>query len=113
MSDDAQTTEIAPPEVRWSGQSIRVEHLVAPGGWLMQRGTHLRSCSCRCADIQTCPRCGDASWPSSISGRWDAEHGHTARPFDAVWVKLTCGCEFGDADLAKPTYLPVSSGGDA
>lgn len=90
------------PRLRWQGQSIRVEHLVAPGGWFTQRGRHLPACACRCSEVQTCPECGEPSWPGSIKGRWDAEAGHTARPFDAVWVRLGCGCEFGDAALAAP-----------
>jgi hypothetical protein len=89
--------------IRWRGQSIRVEHLVSAGPWLTNPGTHLESCACRCADVQTCPECGEPSFPSAIAGRWDAGAGHTARPFDAVWVRLACGCEFGDYEASRPT----------
>lgn len=96
--------------MKWQGQSIRVEHLVAPGGWLTARGNHLASCSCRCSEVQTCPECGHPSWPAAIAGRWDTEGGHTARPFEAVWVRLGCGCEFGDHALSRPSEMSQSPG---
>lgn len=88
--------------LRWQGQDIRVEHLVAPGGWLTTRGTHLLSCPCQCSEVQVCPDCGQPSGPASIGGRWDTDAGHTARQFDPVWVRLSCGCEFGDESLTRP-----------
>lgn len=87
----------------WIGQSIRVEHLIAPGGWLTEPGRHLASCRCDCSGVQVCPRCNQPASPTHIKGRWDHDHGHTARPFDPVWVRLSCGCEAGDAALAHPT----------
>lgn len=105
----SHSVENALPHLKWQGQSIRVEHLVAAGGWLTRPGKHIASCACRCDDIQTCPECGQPSWPQSISGRWDAEAGHTARPFDAVWVRLACGCEFGDQSLSRPGATPPAA----
>ena len=99
--------------MNWTGQTIRVEHVVAPGGYLTNHGRHIASCACRCAEVQICPRCGGASWVSDVKGRWDVEGGHTARPFDPVWVRLGCGCEFGDESLAEPpdSATPATSGG--
>lgn len=82
-----------------------VENIVQPGGWLTAPGKHLASCNCQCANVQTCPECKKPSWVSSVRGRWDAEAGYTARPFDPVWVRLGCGCAFGDESLAEPDAM--------
>ena len=49
-----------------------------------------------------CTRCGENAWPLRVSGRWDEANGYTARPFDPVYVRMSCGCEFGDDSLAYP-----------
>lgn len=40
-----------------------------------------------------------------IIGRWDANRGATALPFDPVAVFMTCGCVIGDPSLAEPTRV--------
>ena len=85
----------------WAGNAIRVEHLIAPGP-NVPRGIHVGDCQCRCGEMQTCPKCRRVASVAAVKGRWDAEAGCTARPFDAVWVRLSCGCEAGDRSLAEP-----------
>lgn len=92
----------------WAGNAIRVEHLIAPVP-NVPRGIHVGDCQCRCGEMQTCPKCRRVASVAAVKGRWDAEAGCTARPFDAVWVRLSCGCEAGDRSLAEP---PVECGHD-
>lgn len=86
------------PRRQWKS-ATRVEHVVSPGP---RNRRHLRGCTCQCEEWWTCPTCGNAADIAAVSGRWDGEKGYTARPFDPVWVRLTCGCKFGDASLSTP-----------
>lgn len=54
------------------------------------------------AEEPYCRRCGRTSRPMHVMGRWDFERNATALPFDPVWVRMTCGCEFGDMAFAEP-----------
>jgi hypothetical protein len=47
-----------------------------------------------------CPTCEQWTEPSLVNGRWDPIRNATAIPFDPVWVRLFCGCTFGDESLA-------------
>lgn len=48
-----------------------------------------------------CLKCGDHAWPARVLGRWDSARKATALPFDPVWVVMSCGCTFGDAEAAR------------
>lgn len=50
-----------------------------------------------------CLNCKKVATPVLVRGRWDAEGGHTAIPFEPVFVRMSCGCEFGTKALALPT----------
>lgn len=88
--------------ILWADTTFRVEHLIAPRGYLGP-GRHLPRCPCQCASARLCPLCGNPSKPVEFVGRWYVEGGHTDIPFDPVWVRLSCGCEAGDKSLGMPT----------
>ena len=83
-------------------------HLIAPGP-NVPRGIHVGDCQCRSrkGEMQTCPKCrrvAIASPPSRGAGMMEA--GCTARPFDAVWVRLSVRLRGG-----RGSSLAESAGG--
>lgn len=56
-----------------------------------------------CTPGVICPRCASTTLVGATKGRWDAERRATALPYEPVWVRLGCGCEFGDESLARPS----------
>lgn len=105
---DADENELRPP-YRWGDLS----HLIPPGEWFAPRFTHMERCTCLCSEIPTCPTCGKPTQTDRVRGRWDAEKGHTAQPFEPVWVRLSCGCTFGDstrADVVLPPGMDRADG---
>jgi hypothetical protein len=49
-----------------------------------------------------CKRCNRKAWPTRTLGRWDWTRRATAIPLDIVFVEMSCGCTFGDEQLARP-----------
>lgn len=55
-----------------------------------------------CRPAVKCPHTGKPTQVMLTRGRWDEERQATALPYEPVWVKLACGCAFGDASKAAP-----------
>ena len=98
------TEKVMRPPYRWGD----LRRLVPPGRWFAPRIEHIERCTCRCSEVPCCPTCGKPSQSDRVRGRWDPENQRTAIPFDPVWVRMSCGCTFGDSTLAEP-FIPTGN----